>query len=152
MGMTIKRKRAQDHRVLVVSGEVGADDVQELRTALEQAADEGGDVLLDAHGVTRFDEAARAALVSGRSRAKFHGNRLMVLDAPDGRVRAGLLSWGLQTRILTFDDAEQAVSQGSARSEGRRGGADEDHQKQGPVQAVTSTLRKIADRLIPDTH
>ncbi|PPK93521.1 anti-anti-sigma regulatory factor [Kineococcus xinjiangensis] len=155
MGMTIKRKRIQDHRVLVVSGEVGADDVIDLREGLEQAAEEGGDVLLDAHGVTRFDDAARAALVSGRSRAKFHGNRLMVLDSPDGRVRASLLSWGLQTRIPTYDDAEHAVSDGAARAEGRRGDGSASggqQQKQGPVQAVTSTLRKLADRLIPDSH
>jgi anti-anti-sigma regulatory factor len=107
--MHISRADTATDAVLAVTGEVGPGDVQRLRTGLVDALDDGQrDLLLDARAVTGFDDAAFAAFVIGRSRAKSRQHRLVVLDAADGVVARGLRRTGLIFHFPVYPDSTAA--------------------------------------------
>jgi len=116
VGSTMKIQRvdsATDH-VVVVSGAVGRTDAAQLEACLMLAASEGeADVLLDARGVTAFDDAASSALTASRSRARSRRHRIAVLDSADGAVSASLQRTGRQFRFPVYADVT-AAEQGLA--------------------------------------
>ena len=111
VGSTMKIHRADsatDH-VVVVSGAVGRADAARLEDCLVLAASEGeADVLLDARGITAFDDAASSALTATRSRARSRHHRVAVLDRPGGAVSASLQRTGRQFRFPVYADASAA--------------------------------------------
>jgi len=92
------------------------------------------DLLVDR--IIMFDDAALAALVSGRSRAKAGQHRIVVLDASDG-VLARLTRTGMVYRLPVYPDAaaaEQALSTDRAAA-ALRSGAFGDHREADPAPA-----------------
>jgi anti-anti-sigma regulatory factor len=111
VGSTMKIHRddsATDH-VVVVSGAVASTDAARLEACLVLAASDGeADVLLDARGVTAFDDLANSALTATRSRARSRHHRVAVLDRPGGAVSASLQRTGRQFRFPVYADASAA--------------------------------------------
>lgn len=107
--MRASRSDTATQTLLALSGEVGGSDVDRLRHLLVDALDDGErDLLVDAHAVTAFDDAALAALVSGRSRAKARRHRMVVLDGFDGALARSLSRTGLNNRMPVYADASAA--------------------------------------------
>ena len=107
--MQLHRNDNETEHVLTASGVIGAAELPELRDRLVEAFAGGEtDVLLDAHEVSAFDDAALPALTAARSRAKFIRRHLVVLDGEDGAVRASLRRSGLLFRFPVYADAAAA--------------------------------------------
>ncbi len=107
--MQLHRNDNETEHVLTASGVIGAAELPELRDRLVEAFAGGEtDVLLDAHEVSAFDDAALPALTAARSRAKFIRRHLVVLDGEDGAVRASLRRSGLRFRFPVYADAAAA--------------------------------------------
>ena len=97
--------------VVTLSGDVGAADLATLRTALVAAVDgvrPGGDLLVDAHGVTAFDDAALPAFVTARSRAKRNRMSIAALAEDGSALEAALRRSGHLSRITVHPDAAAA--------------------------------------------
>jgi anti-anti-sigma regulatory factor len=93
-------------RVLVLDGEFGAAELPELRRRLVDALEgSDGDLLIDAHQVTAFEDGAMAALTTARSWAKYHGCRVVFLGDRDGAMAAALRRTGRQFRFPVYPDA-----------------------------------------------
>lgn len=96
-------------RVLSLSGRIGSAQVPELGALLLAAVDRAdGDVLIDTHRVTAFDDSDLVALTTARKRAKFRRNRIVVLDGENGVVAAGLRRSGMHIRMPVCPDAATA--------------------------------------------
>lgn len=96
--------------VLALSGRIGPAQMPELRALLVDAVDRtDGDILIDTHDVTAFDDVVLVALVAARGRAKFRRHRILVLDAVDGLVARSLRRTGLDIRIPVYPDAATAA-------------------------------------------
>jgi anti-anti-sigma regulatory factor len=96
--------------VLAVSGRVGPAQMPELRTRLVDAIDRtDGDVLIDTHHVTAFDDTALVALTAARKRAKFLRHRIAILDAEDSPVALSLRRTGMHIRLPVYPDAATAA-------------------------------------------
>lgn len=100
----------QDPPTLAVTGAVGPAHVQDLQASILEAVVAGGDsdLVLDMRAVTTFDDAALSALTVGRSRAKFLGHKIVVLDEARGAVITSLRRSGLIFRFPVYADGEAA--------------------------------------------
>jgi anti-anti-sigma regulatory factor len=125
--MQLHRNDNETEHVLTASGVIGAAELPELRARLVEAFDGGEtDVLLDAHEVSAFDDAALPALTAARSRAKFIRRHLVVLDGEDGAVSASLRRSGLRFRFPVYAgaaEAHQGLAAGRAELDARGLGA-----------------------------
>jgi anti-anti-sigma regulatory factor len=109
--MEIHRLESTTDDVMTVTGTVAREDVPVLRDALLAGVENTStDLLVDTRIVTVFDEAALAAFVTARSRARFLRRRIVVLDADHGAVSVALRSSGLLARIPVHPDADSARS------------------------------------------
>jgi anti-anti-sigma regulatory factor len=107
--MELHRNDNQTEHVLTASGVIGAAELPELRAVLLEAIGGGGvDVLLDARQVSAFDDAALPALTAARSRAKYVGRRIVVVDGDGGAVSASLRRSGLRFRFPVYVDVSAA--------------------------------------------
>ena len=107
--MQLHRNDNQTEHVLTASGTIGAAELPELRTRLLEAIDDGDfDLLLDARQVSAFDDAALPALTAARSRAKYVGRRIVVVDGDGGAVSASLRRSGLRFRFPVYADVSAA--------------------------------------------
>jgi anti-anti-sigma regulatory factor len=107
--MELHRNDNQTEHVLTASGVIGAAELPELRAVLLEAIGGGGvDVLLDARQVSAFDDAALPALTAARSRAKYVGRRIVVVDGDGGAVSASLRRSGLRFRFPVYADVSAA--------------------------------------------
>jgi anti-anti-sigma regulatory factor len=109
--MKLHRNDNQTEHVLTASGTIGAEQLPELRTRLLEAIGRGGlafDLLLDARQVSAFDDAALPALTAARSRAKYVGRRIVVVDGDGGAVSASLRRSGLRFRFPVYADVSAA--------------------------------------------
>lgn len=99
------------HQVLTLSGPVGPADTDHLRGWCYHALTEpsGGDLVLDVRAVTAFDDAAMAALSSGRLRARHLARHLVLVDAADGALATSLRRTGLAFRFPRYDSPELAA-------------------------------------------
>ena len=99
------------HQVLVLSGPVAPADTDHLRGWCYRALTEpsGGDLVVDVRAVTAFDDAAMAALSSGRLRARHLARHLVVVDAVDGALATSLRRTGLAFRFPRYDSPELAA-------------------------------------------
>ncbi|NHC14824.1 STAS domain-containing protein [Motilibacter deserti] len=118
--MRTERRDTSSENVLAVGGDVLEADAQRLASVVLDAVnahDDRRDVMIDAHGVTAFPDSAFWALVRGRSRAKWKGRRLVVLDSPEGVLARHIRSHGQQDRLPVYADAAVAAT---ALSQARR--------------------------------
>ena len=107
--MELQLNDNQTERVLIARGSIGIAELPELRARLMEAIGGGGfDLLLDARHVSAFDDAALPALTAGRSRAKYLGRHLVVLDGEGGAVSTSLRRSGLRFRFPVYGDAAAA--------------------------------------------
>jgi len=99
------------HQVLEVSGPVTPADTDHLRGWCYHALTEpsGGDLVVDVRAVTSFDDAAMAALSSGRLRARHLARHLVLVDAVDGPLATSLRRTGLAFRFPRYDTPELAA-------------------------------------------
>lgn len=141
-----------DPTVLVLEGPLGAAQADALRIRLVEAVDAApGALLLDAHAVTEFSDEAMTALTAARSRAKFRGTRIAVLDSPDGAMTAGLRRTGRHFRFPVHPDAEQATAALAAEWAALQGRslrlvpALPDADDQDPVSTVANPDRNTVD-------
>lgn len=96
--------------VLALSGRIGAAQMPELRARLVDAVNRtDGDILIDAHQVTAFDDTALIALTAARKRAKSLRHRILILDRAEGHVARSLRRTGMHTRIPVHPDAATAT-------------------------------------------
>lgn len=109
------RLRAQAYEALALSGE------EHRRASLLQAPMDGaaggdrqrthaGDLLVDAVSVTSFDDAAMAALSSARTRARYLGAQVVVIDQVAGALSLSLRRTGLAFRFPRFESLEAATA------------------------------------------
>ena len=108
--MDVTRDTTQQQWVLTVSGSLGAEQAQQLRTGLLTAVGDGEphDVLVDMRAVTDVDDDALRALVRGRSASKHRHRRVVVIDEPTGAAARGLVRTGLVLNFPVFADAQAA--------------------------------------------
>lgn len=108
--MDLTRHDTATEHVLTATGAVGPADTDALRTGLLGALDDGDavDLLLDAGGVSSFDDAALPALTAARSRAKHLRRRVVVLDGDGGALATALRRSGLWYRFPVHPDAAAA--------------------------------------------
>jgi len=107
--MELHRNDNPTEHVLTASGVIGAAELPELRAGLLEAiGGDGVDVLLDARQVSAFDDAALPALTAARSRAKYVGRRIVVVDGDGGAVSASLRRSGLRFRFPVYADVSAA--------------------------------------------
>ncbi|WP_432482977.1 hypothetical protein [Kineococcus esterisolvens] len=108
----MKVRRADSGATVTVTGAVHDGDGAELGDVLRAALGDGsdGDVLLEAHGITEFDDGALQALASVRSRAKHLHRGFAVLDDRDGATARSLRRSGHIFRIPVHADADAARS------------------------------------------
>jgi anti-anti-sigma regulatory factor len=96
-------------RVITLSGDIGRDQVAQLRSRLLDGVERAdADVLIDTHQVSAFDDAALAALTSARKRSRFLRHRIVVLAGEDGAVAISLRRNGMHIRMPVFPDAATA--------------------------------------------
>lgn len=69
-----------------------------------------GDLLVDAVSVTSFDDAAMAALSSARTRARYLGAQVVVIDQVTGALSLSLRRTGLAFRFPRFESLEAATA------------------------------------------
>jgi anti-anti-sigma regulatory factor len=109
-----------DPTVLELAGPFGAEQASALQLKLIDAVGQApGDLYLDVHGVTAFDDDALNTLTAARSRAKSHRTRIAVLDDPEGVVASGLRRTGRHFRFPIYPDAAAATTAMSAEREAR---------------------------------
>ena len=97
--------------VVTLSGDVGPADLDPLRQALVAAVDlvrPGGDLLVDAHGVTAFDDDALPAFVAARSRAKWNRMSVACLCDEGSAMERALRRSGHLPRITVHPDSDTA--------------------------------------------
>lgn len=106
--------------VLSLSGTVGPAQVPELRALLVDAVNRtDGDILIDTHHVTAFDDTALVALTAARKRAKYLRHRILVLDSADGCVARSLRRTGMYLRMPAYPDAATAAQHLAADRQAR---------------------------------
>ncbi|WP_432572920.1 phospholipase D-like domain-containing protein [Kineococcus sp. SYSU DK005] len=120
----MKVRQARSGATVTVSGAVHDEDGPELGAALISALGDGrdGDVLLDAHSVTEFDDGALRAFAAVRTRAKHLHRGFAVLDEEDGATARSLRRSGHVFRITVHPDAgaaRAALSEGRSRTAAR---------------------------------
>lgn len=118
---------ALDSAVVTLDGDISAADLDRLRTALVTAVDtvaSDGDLVVDAHGVTAFDDACLTAFVAARSRAKWNRRSLAVLAGVGSPLEASLRRSGHLARIAVHDDAPSARAVFETERARRRAGWD----------------------------
>ena len=120
--MQIEQTAGDD--LLTLTGDVVPADLPALTAALLAAVEgisAGSDLLVDAHGVTAFDDAALPAVVAARSRAKW--NRMSVAALCDGGspLEAALRRSGHLGRIGVHPDAATARRTLAGRRAARAG-------------------------------
>ncbi len=100
----------QDPPTLAVTGAVGPAQVKDLQASILEAVVAGSDsdLVLDMRAVTTFDDTALHALTVGRSRAKFLGHKIVVLDETRGAVTTSLRRSGLIFRFPVYADGPAA--------------------------------------------
>ncbi|PPK96099.1 anti-anti-sigma regulatory factor [Kineococcus xinjiangensis] len=108
--MEIHGNDEQGTCVLTVNGPVGSTHTHRLQTALIEELGRGGghDLILDMRQVTSLDDAALAALTTGRQRAKFLHRRIVVVDGDDGATTRALRRSGHIFRFPVYADADAA--------------------------------------------
>lgn len=106
--------------VLALSGRIGAAQMPELRARLVDVVNRtDGDILIDTHEVTAFDDTALIALTAARKRAKFLRHRILILDRSEGHVARSLRRTGMHIRIPVYPDAAAAAQHLAADREAR---------------------------------
>ena len=106
--MEITQTENETETVVHLVGEISHGQIKELRGSLFQAVNDV-DVVIDARGVTDFDDTALTALSAARSRAKWRSHRLVVVDEEDGRLRASLRRTGLHLHFPVYRDPAGAA-------------------------------------------
>ncbi|MFG1604976.1 STAS domain-containing protein [Actinoplanes sp. NPDC049265] len=108
--MTYSVRHHIDPRAVVITpmGDLDADAAAVLRHELMTAAEHGGHVIVDLHGVHLIDSPALGLLVRAHQRTREqHGTFALV--APSRFVRTVLHTMRLDTAFTTYDDLDTAL-------------------------------------------
>lgn len=132
--------------VVTVSGTVDAVDVPPLQDQVMELLDlNQGDVLIDLHWVTAVDDALAAGLAAMRSRSRFVGRRVVVVDDADGATLALLRRHGMHFRIPVYLEVDAATTGLRADREARDRPAPSTAADPVIGTIVTTTIHGVAD-------